>query len=145
MGLNSPGDRLDCLTSHTFKVLIHFHSFLHSFVITNFIIIQYYLFKQSQWHSFKFLLEKSICFGIYQLREVFWWGWDLRPCIPNLKPNIRVGFQVGTSFLQFPNFKNQTIPKLTKTKSLENSVFRRALLGIEPITSRRLLVACLQH
>jgi len=28
----------------------------------------------------------------------------LRPCIPNFKPNIRVGFWVGTSFLQYPKF-----------------------------------------
>ncbi len=28
---------------------------------------------------------------------------------------------------KFPNFDNRTIPKLTKTKSSENSVFRRAL------------------
>jgi len=28
----------------------------------------------------------------------------------------------------FPNFSNQTIPKLAKTKSSENSVFCRALL-----------------
>jgi len=28
---------------------------------------------------------------------------------------------------KFPNFDNRTVPKLTKTKSLENSVFRRAL------------------
>ncbi len=30
----------------------------------------------------------------------------LRACIPNFKPNIRVGFWVGTSFLQFPTFVN---------------------------------------
>jgi hypothetical protein len=28
---------------------------------------------------------------------------------------------------KFPNFDNRTIPKLVKTKSSENSVFRRAL------------------
>jgi len=28
----------------------------------------------------------------------------------------------------FPNFDNWTIPKLSKMKSLENSVFRQALL-----------------
>jgi len=29
---------------------------------------------------------------------------EVRPCISNFKPNIRVGFQVGMSFLQFPKF-----------------------------------------
>jgi len=33
----------------------------------------------------------------------------VRPCIPNFKPNIRVGFQVGTSFSRFPKFNFNVI------------------------------------
>jgi len=33
----------------------------------------------------------------------------LRPCIPNFKPNIRVGFWVGTSFSQLPKFNFNVI------------------------------------
>ncbi len=64
--------------------------------------------------------------------QLWWWNaCRLRPCILNFKPNIQVGFRVGTSFSQFPNFRNfenRTILKLAKTKSTENSVFRRALM-----------------
>ncbi len=34
---------------------------------------------------------------------------NLRRCIPNFKPNIRVGFRVGTSFLQFLKFELNVI------------------------------------
>ncbi len=34
---------------------------------------------------------------------------QVRPCIPNFKPNIQVGFWVGTSFLQFSKFKLNVI------------------------------------
>jgi len=35
--------------------------------------------------------------------------WELRPCIPNLNSNFRVGFRVGTSFSRYPKFKFNVI------------------------------------
>ncbi len=35
--------------------------------------------------------------------------WSLRPCIPNFKTNIQVGFWVRTSFLRFPKFNFNVI------------------------------------
>jgi len=51
---------------------------------------------------------------------------------PNLFPNYFCKIFASSKKLdiseKFPNFDNQTIPKLTKTKSSENSVVRRALM-----------------
>jgi len=38
---------------------------------------------------------------------VLWYS--IRPCILNFKPNIRVGFRVGTSFSRFPKFNFNVI------------------------------------
>jgi len=53
----------------------------------------------------------------------------IRPCIPNFKPNMRVGFcKIFASSKRpdiskkIPNLENRTIPKLAKMKSSENSV-----------------------
>jgi len=35
--------------------------------------------------------------------------WKVRPCIPNLNSNVRVGIRVRTSFLRFPNFNFNVI------------------------------------
>ncbi len=61
---------------------------------------------------------------------------NVRPCIPNFKPNILVGFRVGTSFSQFPKFdfnvifcnfwkvQNRTISKFSVySKCSETPVF----------------------
>jgi hypothetical protein len=48
-----------------------------------------------------------------------WATIQVRPCIPNFKPNIRVGFRVGTSFLQYPKFDFNII----FSKNLETPVF----------------------
>jgi len=53
---------------------------------------------------------------------------------PNLLPNYFCKIFASLKKLdiskKFPNFDNRTIPKLAKTKSLENSVFQRALISL---------------
>jgi len=48
----------------------------------------------------------------------------------NLFPNYFREFEKTEISKKFPNFDYRTIPKLTKTKSSENSVFHKALIII---------------
>ncbi len=76
-----------------------------------------------------FLTQKK---GFLTQKQGFWL--NNRKLFPNYFRKIFASSKRPDISEKFLNFDNQNIPKLAKTKSLENSIFRRALLFI-PIYS----------